>query len=714
MNWVWFSAAVLICCSHKTSVQGKCKSQSTCSACVSTAGCAWCKQRDFLMPGEATNHRCNTKDNLRRSNCLEVINPKPRTLTVRDKPFWSDPGRVVQLRPQKLHIKLRLGVPHTFNVMFKRAEGSPIDLYYLMDLSFSMRDDLDTVRKLGHQIVSALKNVSSSVRIGLGGFVEKATDPFINTIEAVKNRPCNKGYTGPCQPSFSFKHVLPLTEDVTEFTRKAEKESISSNKDNPEAGFDAIMQVAVCQDQIGWGDVTRILVYTSDGVYHLAGDGKLGGIYYPNDGKCHLNSEGFYDMATYFDYPSIAHVAEALSNNHIKLIFAVTKEHLEQYTAVSELIPQSVVGVLEKDSSNVVQLISKAYHDLSSTILLEHHRVPPGIDVSYVSQCSDGTHSQNQKRGACSHTMINDQVNFTVTLTSSACLHEPTSFILKVQGLNEELQVTVETLCNCDCNDTEPFSPQCKGKGTLTCGICSCDEGNMGQSCECEMQEHKDTMFALDEKCVSPNSSQPCSGQGSCLCGMCICRGNIRGKYCQCDDTSCNRHNNIICGGNGKCNCGTCECNPNYSGHACECSTLTDQCYTGGDGLCSHNGHCECNKCQCHPDFFGRHCSEIRAPCIKFKPCVLCAIANGEDCKHACGGIKLVTKMNESGPLVCFDEKVNYNVEMDMADGSIRILYVLKPSKMYVIYRLIGTASGGVVVIGLIGIMICKILLEII
>ncbi|XP_062397284.1 integrin beta-7-like isoform X2 [Sardina pilchardus] len=663
MNWVWFSAAVLIFCRHATGAQGKCKSQSTCSACVSTAGCAWCKQRDFLMPGEATKHRCDTEDNLWRRNCSEVINPRPSTLTIRDETFWSDQGRVVQLRPQKLHIKLRLGVPHTFNVMFKRAEGSPIDLYYLMDLSFSMRDDLDIVHKLGHQIVSALKNVSSSVRIGLGGFVEKAIDPFINTVEAVKNRPCNKGYKGACQPSFSFKHVLQLTEDVTEFTRKAGNESISSNKDNPEAGFDALMQVAVCQDQIGWGDVTRILVYTSDGVYHLAGDGKLAGLYYPNDGKCHLNSEGFYDMATYFDYPSIAHVAEALSNHHIKLIFAVTKEHLEQYTAVSKLIPQSVVGVLEKDSSNVVQLISKAYDDLSSTILLEHHRVPPGIDVSYVSQCSDGTQSQSENRGACSHTMINDQ---------------------------------------------------CTSKGTLTCGVCSCDEGRMGQSCECERQEHKDTMLALDEKCVGPNSSQPCSGQGSCLCGMCICRRNIRGQYCQCDDTSCNRHNNIICGGNGKCSCGTCECNPNYSGPACECSTLTDQCHTGGGDLCSHNGHCECNKCQCDPDFFGRHCSQIRAPCFKFKPCVLCTVANGEDCTNACGGVKHITKMNESTPLVCFDETVHYNVEMDMADGSIRILYVLKPSKMYVIYLLISTATGGVVVIGLIGITICKIMFEII
>lgn len=191
----------------------------------------------------------------------------------------------------------------------------------------------------------------------------------------------------------------------------------------------------------------------------------------------------------------------------------------------------------------------------------------------------------------------------------------------------------------------------------------SCDEGHIGQSCECNVQEDKDTIFALEKKCINPNSSLPCSGHGICLCGKCICKGHLKGQYCQCDDTSCNRHNNIICGGkkdlerrvkhqsttktmisfqlqistifcdswtadnpslcylagNGKCDCGTCECNANYSGPACECSTLTDQCHTGGGGLCSHHGNCRCNKCQCHPGFFGRHCSEIRGHCIRFK-----------------------------------------------------------------------------------------------
>lgn len=48
------------------------------------------------------------------------------------------------------------------------------------------------------------------------------------------------------------------------------------------------------QKQIGWRNVTRLLVFTSDDTFHTAGDGRLGGIYLPSDGRCHLGSDGFY------------------------------------------------------------------------------------------------------------------------------------------------------------------------------------------------------------------------------------------------------------------------------------------------------------------------------------------------------------------------------------------------------------------------------------
>lgn len=41
-----------------------------------------------------------------------------------------------------------------------------MDLYYLMDLSYSMKDDLERVRQLGHALLVRLQEVTDSVRIG--------------------------------------------------------------------------------------------------------------------------------------------------------------------------------------------------------------------------------------------------------------------------------------------------------------------------------------------------------------------------------------------------------------------------------------------------------------------------------------------------------------------------------------------------------------------
>lgn len=48
--------------------------------------------------------------------------------------------------------------------------GYPIDLYYLMDLSYSMLDDLEKVKKLGGELLRALESTTPSRRIGEPAF----------------------------------------------------------------------------------------------------------------------------------------------------------------------------------------------------------------------------------------------------------------------------------------------------------------------------------------------------------------------------------------------------------------------------------------------------------------------------------------------------------------------------------------------------------------
>ena len=163
---------------------------------------------------------------------------------------------------------------------------------------------------------------------GFGSFVEKTVMPYISTTPAKLRNPCTNEQN--CTSPFSYKNVLSLTDKGDVFNELVGKQCISGNLDSPEGGFDAIMQVVVCESLIGWRNVTRLLVFSTDAGFHFAGDGKLGGIVLPNDGQCHLEND-VYTMSHYYDYPSIAHLVQKLSENNIQMIFAVTEEFQPVY-----------------------------------------------------------------------------------------------------------------------------------------------------------------------------------------------------------------------------------------------------------------------------------------------------------------------------------------------------------------------------------------------
>lgn len=60
-----------------------------------------------------------------------------------------------------------IGEPQSFEVKFKQVKDYLIDLYYLMDLSFSMEDDLMNVKRLGADLMKEMKNITSDFRLGL-------------------------------------------------------------------------------------------------------------------------------------------------------------------------------------------------------------------------------------------------------------------------------------------------------------------------------------------------------------------------------------------------------------------------------------------------------------------------------------------------------------------------------------------------------------------
>ncbi|XP_065199019.1 integrin beta pat-3-like [Sycon ciliatum] len=92
-----------------------------------------------------------------------------------------------------------------------------------------------------------------------------------------------------------------------------------------------MMQVAVCE-QIGWREKSRkVMIVATDEKYHSAGDGRLAGIVYPNDGNCHLDENGYYTESLTQDYPSVGWLNERLVNHSILPIFTVTGRVINSY-----------------------------------------------------------------------------------------------------------------------------------------------------------------------------------------------------------------------------------------------------------------------------------------------------------------------------------------------------------------------------------------------
>lgn len=78
-----------------------------------------------------------------------------------------------------------------FTVYVKQVEDYPVDLYYLMDLSYSMKDDLNRLRTLGNKLAQTMGRTTSKLRMGFGAFVDKTVSPYMYTYPpaAVRN-PC--------------------------------------------------------------------------------------------------------------------------------------------------------------------------------------------------------------------------------------------------------------------------------------------------------------------------------------------------------------------------------------------------------------------------------------------------------------------------------------------------------------------------------------------
>uniref|UniRef100_A0A3Q1GM94 Integrin beta n=1 Tax=Acanthochromis polyacanthus TaxID=80966 RepID=A0A3Q1GM94_9TELE len=485
----------------------------------------------------------------------------------------------------------------TFQVQVQHTEDYPVDIYYLMDLSASMYDDLKMIKDLGSTLSKEMANLTSKFRMGFGSFVEKPVLPFIKITETDLANPCSE-VDSTCLPAFGYKHVLSLTSNTDKFNEIIAMQHVSANVDVPECGFDAVMQAAVCGNKIGWrNDSMRLLVFVSDADSHFGMDSKMAGIVIPNDGQCHLDANNEYSMSTVQEYPTLGQLVDKVVENNILLIFAVTEQQKHNYKNYANLIPGATVGVLATDSQNILELIVTAYKELRSEIELEVLGDTEELQMSFTTICPNGTVLPDLKR--CSNIKPGETVVFNVSVELPGCLSGIRHFSLKPVGLLDSLEVELESLCSCDCQQPpEANSRQCsEGQGAFQCGVCVCQPGFLGPQCECNEES------ALLSNCRANNESEICNGQGECYCGQCVCHassfGRIYGSYCECDNYSCVRFRGELCGGHGVCDCGKCHCESGWTGEYCNCSSSTEACTSEDGVLCSGRGKCECGHCVC-------------------------------------------------------------------------------------------------------------------
>ncbi|XP_062509874.1 integrin beta-1-A-like [Corticium candelabrum] len=565
-----------------------------------------------------------------------------------------------QIRPQEVKLLLRKGQSEKIEVTVKRAADYPVDLYYLMDVSNSMKDDLEKLKGLAKNLTATLGNLTNDYQVGFGKFVDKVTLPFVDTYGPRLDDPCNDN----CEPAFSFINSLPLNSDEAVFEEGILKEKTSGNLDRPEGLLDALMQTSVCTEAIRWRrDAWHLVVMATDDQYHTAGDGKLGGIYTPNDGKCHLdhnNRGGKYTNATEWDYPSVSQMRKVLFDNKIIPMFAVVNDVQPLYQALrNALLPvRGFIGELDKDSSNILELIRRGYEEIASEVFLTAANIPDAVraDIKVV-KCvgKNATAVESSDSHGCTGIKESEKAVFEVTLELLECVSDSLNVYIDA-GAFGRTQVTIEPLCSCSCEvpaSTEENSDKCSGHGKLQCGICICYGNRAGEICDKEC-DPTDNAATIGCKPTNSTAATPgCSGHGRCVCDECICdvddkgRPLYAGKYCQCPQLYCARDKQgKECGGEeqGVCVCDRpdckceCQCKSGWKNTifnpTCECSTDTSGCMESGE-LCSKHGTCDCDgQCECNEGFYGIYCQTcVSCPDVcrldGLEECVACSKSQG-------------------------------------------------------------------------------------
>lgn len=635
-----------------------CGRATDCGQCMGIdPRCAWCLDDEYDDTKEGPGYRCALSTDLLERGCpvkkIEFVKSSIQSVS---QPDPNDPNSAdIQLTPRSQSVRVRPNEPLNVSFTFQSISDYPVDLYFLTDLSYTMRDDLETVSQLTNDIVLAMRKVTKKLHMGFGAFVDKPVFPFIVPTKEYLQNPClNVGNASiQCDPPFLFKHILSLTDEYEAFRKATKFARPSGNLDSPEGGLDALLQVALCGSWINWRtNARKIVLFASDGGFHLAGDGRIAGLIRPPPTTCQVTDEfdRFNSSLKYIgwhtsdqtDYPSVGEIAKVLTEKDISVIFAVDKKLQALYTRLAEFLPSTAVGILSDKSTNIVRLLRENYDKIANKAELTTSYDADSLEVHVLTKCNHETNFT--EKSVCNDHPVAGRIEYQISVKPKRCFTGKKTASLKMVALDDQAELQVETACDCpSCISTSPITPKpserCGYQGYLQCGSCHCNAGYSGDFCECSAATSQGGDEAMLKRCIQDGSVDPCTGRGRCVCGKCKCNlARYEGPYCECDRHGCKRasDDNQVCGGpqRGECLCnGTCKCKPGYTGDRCDCMQSEVQCYDPKDASgppCSGRGICDCGQCFCNSGFTGYLCNEQQggasALCTDrdVEKCVLC------------------------------------------------------------------------------------------
>ncbi|CAH0556907.1 unnamed protein product [Brassicogethes aeneus] len=611
------------------SIKCQCNVKETCHDCIQDLKCDWCIENYPTCIERSSNRRCNGR----------LISPKSNILITKNIPLSINTVEtpITQMQPQQISLNLRKGEEYNFTFKYKPVKFYPIDLYYLMDVSASMKQHKEQVAELGGTISDTMRHITNDFRLGFGTFIDKPTLPFADPM---------KQYKYDVEPPYGFRNHLPLTQDFKQFIRKVRTTRQSENIDVPEGGLDSILQAIVCLKEVQWrSQARRLIVFATDASFHISGDGKFGGIVEPNDGECHVVN-GEYMGSLLYDYPSISQIKHAALSNDVYIIFAIANaEVYQEYTDLADYLkPVAYVGLINEESSNIQEIIVNNYKKIMDSVTITTDS--PKFVIQIDSNC------KNKTKSGCLYIHQDEVIEFTATIKAAECINNK-NILIKPDGMEDNIMINLNVICSCDCEkypdpDFVENSNICSNNGNMECGACNCKAGFYGNNCECQGSQDLN-IFNLS-LCQPKLNSPICSDRGDCFCNTCHCsklpnNQKIYGKFCECDNFSCNKNNNLLCNNRGTCDCGKCLCQEGWSGEACECLPVTS-CKASSDELvCSGRGSCSCGLCLCDMPFTGKYCEICtncgNRRCEELRHCVECQVYhtgkyNKDECNQNC------------------------------------------------------------------------------